>query len=257
MKPVTIAVAGKGGTGKTTICGIIIEYLNQAGKKPILAVDADPNSNLNEVLGIDAGMSIGEIRERLLNREAEDPTSLPAGMTKQEYADFLFSDALTEGKDYDLLVMGRTQGKGCYCYVNDVLKKQIDRYSERYRFIVVDNEAGMEHVSRGILPNVDVLLLISDSSRRGIQAAGRIARMIGELNLKAGLVKLVINRARNGVIDEGLKAEVQAQGLDMIGVLPDDETVYRYDSEGEPCSKVPEESAIKLAMKDIIGRLGI
>lgn len=131
MKPVTIAVAGKGGTGKTTICGIIIEYLNQAGKKPILAVDADPNSNLNEVLGIDAGMSIGEIRERLLNREAEDPTSLPAGMTKQEYADFLFSDALTEGKDYDLLVMGRTQGKGCYCYVNDVLKKQIDRYSER------------------------------------------------------------------------------------------------------------------------------
>lgn len=141
--------------------------------------------------------------------------------------------------------------------MNDVLKKQIDRYSERYRFIVVDNEAGMEHVSRGILPHVDVLLLISDSSRRGIQAAGRIAKMIGELNLKAGLVKLVINRARNGVIDEGLTAEVAAQHLDLIGVLPDDETVCRYDCEGEPCSKVPGESPIKLAMKDIIGRLGI
>jgi CO dehydrogenase maturation factor len=178
MKPVTIAVAGKGGTGKTTVCGMLVKYLGTGGKGPILAVDADPNSNLNEVLGVEVETTLGEVREQMLDKG--EGTQVPEGMSKQEYAAFMFGRALIEEEKYDMLVMGRTQGMGCYCYVNGVLTSEIQRYSGHYRYIVVDNEAGMEHISRGTLPHIDILLLVSDASRRGIQAVGRIAKMTEE-----------------------------------------------------------------------------
>lgn len=256
VKPFTIAVAGKGGTGKTTVCGLIIDHLRRSGCKPILAVDADPNSNLNEVLGAELPVSLGEIREKMLGKEAEGD-AVPAGMTKQEYAEFMFADALVEGPDYDMLVMGRTQGKGCYCFVNGVLKTQVDRHAAGYRAIVVDNEAGLEHISRGILPSISLLLLISDSSRRGIQAVGRIAGMVKELKLNPGSVKLIVNRAPEGIVDSGIAEEIGRHGLELAGVLPDDQTVYRFDCEGRPSAQVPENSPIKLAMRDIMGALGI
>jgi CO dehydrogenase maturation factor len=255
MKPVTIAVAGKGGTGKTTFCGMLIEYLGASGKGPILAVDADPNSNLNEVLGVEVETSLGEVREQMLDKG--EGTQVPEGMSKQEYASFMFGSALIEEENFDMLVMGRTQGKGCYCYVNGVLTSEIQKYSGNYRYIVVDNEAGMEHISRGTLPHIDILLLISDSSRRGIQAVGRIAQMTEELNLRPDRMKLVVNRAPNGVPDEGVLDEIQKQGLDLLGVLPQDETVYRFDCDGKPSSRVPEDSPIKVALRKIIGSLGI
>ncbi|NLV50288.1 MAG: AAA family ATPase [Clostridiales bacterium] len=251
MTPKIIAVAGKGGTGKTTVCGLIINHLVKAGKTPLLAVDADPNSNLNEVLGIDVEMTLGDIRDNMLKSETT------AGMSKQEYAEYMFSSALSEGDHFDMLVMGRTQGQGCYCFVNGVLKSQIEKYLGGYRYMIVDNEAGLEHISRGILPRMDILLLISDSSRRGIQAVGRIAQMIGELKLNPGVVKLIVNRAPGGVADEGVLEEIKKQGLDLIGVLPQDELVYRYDCEGKPSSAVPEDSAVKRAMSDIISKLDL
>jgi len=257
MKPVTIAVAGKGGTGKTTICGMLIEHLSSNGKRPVLAVDADPNSNLNAVLGVDVRTTLSDIREGMLQKETENGSSIPAGMTKQEYAEFMFSNALVERDDFDLLVMGHTQGKGCYCYVNGVLKNQIDKYSGHYRYIVVDNEAGMEHISRGILPQIDILLLISDASRRGIQTVGRIAKMIRDLNIKPRLVKLIVNRAPEGVADQGLIEEIASQKLELLSILPHDEMVYRYDCEGKPSAGVPKNSPIKLGMQNIIGELGI
>lgn len=251
MTPKIIAVAGKGGTGKTTVCGLIINHLVKAGKTPLLAVDADPNSNLNEVLGIDVEMTLGDIRDNMLKSETT------AGMSKQEYAEYMFSSALSEGDHFDMLVMGRTQGQGCYCFVNGVLKSQIEKYLGGYRYMIVDNEAGLEHISRGILPRMDILLLISDCSRRGIQAVGRIAQMIGELKLNPGVVKLIVNRAPGGVADEGVLEEIKKQGLDLIGVLPQDELVYRYDCEGKPSSAVPEDSAVKRAMSDIISKLDL
>lgn len=251
MTPKIIAVAGKGGTGKTTVCGLIINHLVKAGKIPLLAVDADPNSNLNEVLGIDVEMTLGDIRDNMLKSETT------AGMSKQEYAEYMFSSALSEGDHFDMLVMGRTQGQGCYCFVNGVLKSQIEKYLGGYRYMIVDNEAGLEHISRGILPRMDILLLISDCSRRGIQAVGRIAQMIGELKLNPGVVKLIVNRAPGGVADEGVLEEIKKQGLDLIGVLPQDELVYRYDCEGKPSSAVPEDSAVKRAMSDIISKLDL
>jgi CO dehydrogenase maturation factor len=254
MKPIVIAVAGKGGTGKTTLCGIIIDYLGRTGKGPILAVDADPNSNLNEVLGIEVQTTLGDIREKMQYKDNIDE-ELPPNMTKQEYTEYMFSDALAEEDNYDMLVMGRTQGEGCYCYINGVLKAQIDKYKGGYKYIVVDNEAGLEHISRGILPHIDVLLLVSDASRRGIQAVGRIAAMVKDLKLKPGIQKLIVNRAPGGVLDEGILEEIAKQNLDLAGVVPQDETVYRYDADGKPSSAVPEDSPVKTAMRGILAKL--
>ena len=251
--PVTIAVAGKGGTGKTTICGLLVRHLADSKKGHILAVDADPNSNLNEVLGADAPVSLGEIREGMLDKGAG--TEQTAGMTKQEYMEYKFGDALMEENGYDLLVMGRTQGAGCYCYVNGILRTQIDRYSGSYKYIVVDNEAGLEHISRGTLPRVDILLLVSDCSRRGVQAAGRLAEMVDELKLNPGTMKLIVNRAPEGQVGEGVLKEIKEQNLELLGVIPQDETVYRYDSDGIPSSTVPAGSPVKTALESIISAL--
>jgi CO dehydrogenase maturation factor len=254
MAPIVIALAGKGGTGKTTVCGMITEYLADSEKGHILAVDADPNSNLNEVLGVEIDTTLGDIRETMAGRELSGEP-MPAGMTKQEYAEFMFSDALSEGSRYDLLVMGRTQGTGCYCYVNGVLKSQIDKYSGSYSYIVVDNEAGLEHISRGTLPHIDILLLVSDCSRRGIQAVGRIAEMVEQLSLKPGAMKLIVNRAPGGAPDSGVLEEIAERKLDLVGVLPQDETIYRYDCEGKPTAKAPRDNPVKLAVEGIMEKL--
>ena len=253
--PHTIAVAGKGGVGKTTTCGMIIDYLCKAGKGPLLVVDADANSNLNEVLGVEAETSLGQIREEMA--QAELKGTIPKGMTKADYAEMKFNDALIEEDDFDMIVMGRTQGKGCYCYVNGVLKAQVDKYAKNYSYIVMDNEAGLEHVARGTLPHVDTMLLVSDCSRRGIQAVARLAEMIGEMELNPAQMGLIVNRAPGGVLDDGVKAEIEKHGLTLFGVLPQDEQVYRCDCNGEPSAHLPESDEMKAALKEILQNLGL
>ncbi len=253
--PHTIAVAGKGGVGKTTTCGMMIDYLCSKKQGPVLVVDADANSNLNEVLGVEVETSLGAIREEMA--QAELKGTIPAGMTKADYADFKFSSAIVEEDDFDMLVMGRTQGKGCYCYVNGVLKSHVDKYAKNYSYIVIDNEAGLEHVARGTLPHVDTMLLISDCSRRGIQAVARLAEMIEEMNLKPQTMGLIVNRAPGGVLDAGVKEEIEKHGLTLLGVLPQDEGVYRCDCDGEPSSKLPESNPVKAALKQILQSMGL
>ena len=253
--PHTIAVAGKGGVGKTTTCGMIIDYLCKKGNGPVLVVDADANSNLNEVLGVEAEVTLGTIREEMA--QAELKKTIPAGMTKAEYAEFKFNSALIEEDDFDMLIMGRTQGKGCYCYVNGVLKTQVDKYAKNYSYVVMDNEAGLEHVARGTLPHVDTMLLISDCSRRGIQAAARVAEMIGEMELKPGKLGLIVNRAPGGVLNDGVKEEIAKHNLELIGVLPQDESIYQCDCDGEPSAKLPESNPVKVALKGIMQNLGL
>ena len=253
--PHTIAVAGKGGVGKTTTCGMIIDYLCNQKKGPVLVVDADANSNLNEVLGVEVETSLGAIREEMA--QAELKGTLPSGMTKADYAEFKFNSAIVEEDDYDMLVMGRTQGKGCYCFVNGILKTQVDKYAKNYSYIVMDNEAGLEHVARGTLPHVDTMLLISDCSRRGVQAAARVAEMIEELELKPVKMGIIVNRAPDGKLDDGVKAEIEKHGLELLGVLPQDEAVYRCDCDGEPSSKLPDSDPMKTAVKEIMRKLGL
>ena len=252
----TIAVAGKGGVGKTTVCGMMIDYLIKEKKTPLLVVDADANSNLNEVLGIEVDTTLGTVREEMAQAELRGDV-IPKGMTKADYAEYRFNTALVEEDDFDMLVMGRTQGKGCYCFVNGVLKTQVDKYAKNYKYIVMDNEAGLEHVARGTLPHVDTMLLISDCSRRGIQAAARVAEMVGEMDLKPGRMGLIVNRAPDGKLDAGVLEEIQKHGLELLGVLPQDEGVYRCDCDGEPSAKLPDTNPVKAAVVQIMGRLGI
>ena len=251
----TIAVAGKGGTGKTTLCGMMIDWLCKSGKRPVLAVDADANSNLNEVLGVEAGPSLGDIREEVARAESDPGSTLKGGMSKQDYMEFRFASALSEEDDFDMLVMGRTQGKGCYCYVNGLLQTQLQKYVGSYRYIVVDNEAGMEHISRGLLPAVDVLLLVSDCSRRGVQAAGRIAELAREIGMKPKHMKLIVNRAPGGQLNDGVMEEIEKQGLDLLGVIPQDDNVFEFDSAGKPTATLPSTAPSRAALEALLPQI--
>ena len=242
--------------GKTTVCGMMIDLMIHSGKGPLLVVDADANSNLNEVLGVEVETTLGAIREEMAQAELRGDV-IPKNMTKADYAEFRFNSALVEEDDYDMLVMGRTQGKGCYCYVNGVLKTQLDKYVGAYKYMVIDNEAGMEHIARGTLPHVETLLLVSDSSRRGVQAVGRIAQMVNELAIKPDKMGLIVNRAPNGILSEGVKEEIEKQGLTLLGVLPQDEAVYEADCDGRPSSKIPATSPMKQALASVMKDLGI
>lgn len=252
-----IAVAGKGGVGKTTFCGMLVQYLCEQGKGPVLAVDADANSNLNEVLGVKVETTLGDVREEIARAELAADNPIPAGVSKADYAEMRFEDALVEDDDFDLLVMGRTQGKGCYCYVNGLLQTQLARYQNNYPYFVVDNEAGMEHISRGVLPGMQTAILVSDCSRRGVQAVGRIAQLIRECDMHPATVGLVINRAPGGVINEGTREEIERQGLTLLGVIPQDETVYEYDCDGRPTASLPEDNPVKAAVRAIVDKLNL
>lgn len=252
-----IAIAGKGGVGKTTLCGLLIQYLCEQGKGPVLAVDADANSNLNEVLGVEVDATLGDIREEIARAEMEKDSPIPAGMSKADYAEFKFNSALIEDDDFDLLVMGRTQGKGCYCFVNGLLQAQLSRLYPHYPYMVVDNEAGMEHISRGILPGMDTAILVSDCSRRGVQAAARIAELIRECEMKPKTIGLIVNRAPQGVLNEGTREEIEKQGLKLLGVVPHDEMVYEYDCDGKPTVTLPENSPVRSALKEIVKNLNL
>lgn len=249
----SIAVAGKGGTGKTTVCGMIIDYLSKHGGGPVLAVDADANSNLNEVLGVEVEATLGDIREEV----AKGDGVVPAGMSKQDYTEYRFEDALSEMDGYDLLVMGRTQGQGCYCFVNGLLQTQIARYAGGYKYMVVDNEAGMEHISRGILPQVNVILLVSDCSRRGIQAVGRIKELVADLGLKTDRIGLIVNMVPDGELADGIREEIDKYGLELYAAIPRDREVYEYDSSGKALVDLPEDNAVKTAVRELIQKLGI
>ena len=252
-----IAVAGKGGVGKTTLTGLLIQYLCESGKGPILAVDADANSNLNEVLGVEVESTLGDIREEIAHAEMAVKSPIPPGMSKADYAEYKFSNALIEEDQFDLLVMGRTQGKGCYCFVNGLLQAELQKLQNSYPFIVVDNEAGMEHISRGILPGMDTAILVSDCSRRGVQAAGRIAELIRECDMHPKKIGLIVNRAPGGKLNQGTMEEIEKEGLELLGVVPHDDMVYEYDCDGKPTVKLPEDSPVRAAMKGIVEKLGL
>jgi len=230
----TIAVSGKGGTGKTTFAGMMIRHLLDKGKGPILAVDADSNSNLNEVLGVEVRSTIGEARETMKK-------DVPTGMTKDIWFEYKVQEALTEAKGFDLIAMGRPEGPGCYCAANTLARKCLDLLTGNYRYIVIDNEAGMEHFSRLTTRDVDLLFVLSDSSRRSILTASRIRDLIHELDLRIVREVLVINRVQ-GELDQEILKELKRQNLELAGTIPVDEEVYRYDLEGKPTIGLPLES---------------
>ncbi|GAB6097687.1 carbon monoxide dehydrogenase accessory protein CooC [Desulfatiferula olefinivorans] len=232
-----IAVAGKGGTGKTTTACLVTRYLTKTDYKPILAVDADPNSNLGETMGIAIEKTVGDIREDFMR----DPQGLPPGMDKINYLELLMNQVLIERKDFDLLVMGRQEGTGCYCMVNNILNRFSERLSGSYKYLVVDNEAGMEHLSRRTSGQVDMLLMVTDYSLRGLRALKRIHELIDGLKLNIGARGMVVTRAPE-VLNDAFMAEADAIGIPIVGRIPEDPLLMDYDMEQRSLMDLPDDS---------------
>jgi len=242
-----IAFAGKGGVGKTTVASLVIRNLSKNDKTPILAVDADPNSNLGETLGLDVPSTIGDIRENFMR----DPQGVPSGMDKTIYLESLVEQALIEKPEFDLLVMGRQEGQGCYCMVNNILHNFTDRLSRSYRYMVVDNEAGMEHLSRRTSGKVDMLFLITDYSLRGLRALRRINDMLGDLKLDVKNLGIVVTRAPQKLNDKFLE-EVKEIGIPVVGIIPDDPALLDFDMEKRSLMELDDDSPAVAAVADLL-----
>jgi len=248
----SIAVAGKGGTGKTTLAALIVRHLKRNDLVPILAIDADPNANLGESLGFEVERTVGSI----IASFNEEKISLPPGMTKEAYLEFRLNETLVEGKGVDLLTMGRGQGAECYCYPNALLRKFADSLVQNYAYMVMDNEAGMEHLSRKTTDNVNSLILVSNHSIKGIRAVARIKELVAELRLSVGKQLVVITGVPEK-LDPLLSEEMVKLGIKPDALIPYDEMIQRYDFERRMILDLPDDSpaveAVTSLMPTVLG----
>ena len=225
-----IAITGKGGTGKTTLSGLIIRALIEQGKKPVLAVDADPNTCLDATLGVKVEKSVGTVREEALKSANK---SMAGGISKQQLLELKISECLVEGDDFDLISMGRCEGPGCYCYANNVLKDVIGRLSAAYPYLVLDNEAGLENLSRRIVQKVDLMVMVADPSKRGIETILRLHKLAGEMQLAYGKLAIIINRLRTNSLPESAAGLKQQTGADTIIGIADNEEIADMAEQGK------------------------
>ena len=246
----SIAVAGKGGSGKTSIASIIIRYLKNSSLGPILAVDADPNANLGESLGLDIKQTVG----RILYDFQREKIKIPAGMTKEAYLEYKLNEVMVEAKGLDLLTMGRGEGQDCYCYPNTVLRKFVDTLSENYAYMVMDNEAGMEHLSRGTTKDIDELLIVSDHSVKGVRTVARIRELVGELKLTVKRQSVVINFVP-AKLDPLIVAELERLEISPTTIIPFDEEVYQYDLKLKPLLELPDTAKAVTAVNALMDKL--
>ena len=246
-----IAVSGKGGTGKTLVSSLLIKSLTSTGQD-ILAIDADPDSNLPEALGVDVHKTVGDVREELKEDTAKG--RIPTGMNKWDILDYKIMESIIETPSFDLLVMGRPEGSGCYCAVNNMLRRIIENLSSNYDVIIIDTEAGLEHLSRRTTQNVDVMLVVTDKSKRGMLTAQRIGQLADELEIKFQELYLVVNRV-NPENEEQILKKARETGLDIAGVIFEDEEVTQYDIEGRPLVELPDESNTVKTVSGILSRI--
>jgi CO dehydrogenase maturation factor len=257
----TIALAGKGGVGKTTTAGMIVKYLIQNQPGSILAIDADPSSNLNMVLGLDLEWTVGDIREGMLDKVKDSLTqggaamgTMPGGMSKHDYLNYEIQSSLAEGDRFDLIAMGRGEGPGCYCAVNHSLRDVIDSYSKNYRYVIIDNEAGMEHLSRRTTRDVDHLFVVTDPTLRGLVAAERIAALRHELNINIENAYLILNRI-SGETPKPLLDKIEQIDLEYLGTIPSDETLISFEFEGKPLVQLGDESPVYQAVEGMMAKV--
>ncbi|MGQ9718453.1 MAG: ATP-binding protein [Nitrososphaerales archaeon] len=243
-------MSGKGGTGKTAITALLVKALGKRVDGPMLVVDADPNSNLNEALGIDAKRTIGDIRERFIKNKE----SLPPEQPKDEYLNYLIQSSIIEGDDFDMMVMGRPEGPGCYCYLNNILRKIIDSTSQHYPVVLIDTEAGLEHFSRRTTKDLDLLLVVTDPTARGAMTAKRIKELCKELNIKVGRILLIINRM-SPQLEDRIGGIVKTSGIELGGIVPEDPSIQQFDIKGDPLLNLPEDSPALKAIDDLVEKV--
>ncbi len=246
----SIAVAGKGGTGKTSIASLIIRYLKKKGSVPILAIDADANANLGEGLGLEVRETVGSI----IASFNQVKINIPAGMTKEAYLELRLNEVVVESQGLDLITMGRGEGPDCYCYPNTVLRKFADLMAGNYAFVIMDNEAGLEHLSRRTTQNIDQLLLISDHSVKGIRTVARIKELVTELKLVVNRQSVVVNFAPPDLAPM-VKEELAKMGIESPIIIPHDEEIYQYDLEAKSLLDLPDTSVAVKAVDDLMTEL--
>jgi CO dehydrogenase maturation factor len=245
-----LAMTGKGGVGKTILSALIIDWLVRQGETPILAVDADSNANLYEALGVGLSATVGGIRE-----SAREEAKNLKGVSKQEFLELRVQEALVEENGYDLIVMGRPEGRGCYCFANNVLRDILDRLVQNYRHVVIDSEAGLEHISRRTLMAVDQLIMVSDCSVRGVHTTGRISALADEVQLEVKERGLIVNRVPDGELPSVVEREVAATGLPLLATVPLDANITALDAQGCAIAGIPKDSPARLAVEAMLERM--
>jgi len=245
------AIVGKGGTGKSTVSAFLVKYLIERGEKPVLAIDADPSVCLGNLLGLEVEETLGDIREDIIN----GIDSFPQGMTKQQYLEFKVQSAVQESEYFDLLTMGRPEGKKCYCFVNNLLRNTLDTLTKNYLYTVIDCEAGMEHLSRRTTKDVDYLFINSDPTKKGIKTAQNILELINSLNTKVENKILIINRVpeeKSKEILDIIKRMIDFSQFLSVGIMPEDKAVSESDLLGNNMLKIPDSTCSYLSLTNII-----
>ncbi len=245
-----IAISGKGGTGKTMFSTLLVKSLSKKTNR-LLIIDADPDSNLPETLGVTVEDTIGDIREELKKKVNEG--NLPAGMTKQDFLLSKIYEIIVETENFDLLVMGRPEGSGCYCSVNNWLRQIIDNLAKSYDYVIIDTEAGLEHLSRRTTQNVDVMIVVSDASKRGLGTAKRIKKLANELEIKFKDIYVVANK----VSDENkdiVEENANELDLNLIGKLPYNDEIAKYDLIGKPLYNIDENNEVYHIVENIVSK---
>ncbi len=248
----TIALAGKGGTGKTTLAALLIHTLSQRVRGPLLAIDADPATNLHMALGVPEPDTVGEIRETM--SETAQAGQLGVSISRHEYLNREVRMAIEEGERVDLLAMGRPEGQGCYCAVNHLLRQIVDDIGRTYETIVIDNEAGMEHISRRTTRDVDLLLLVTDPTLRGVRTAGEMANLAETLEVNVKRTELIVNRVK-GDLPQPLQDAIDELGLEIAAMIPADENINQLDAVGMPLIQLNGDSPAAKTIKELADRI--
>jgi CO dehydrogenase maturation factor len=215
-------------------------------------IDADPDSNMPETLGVDVDKTVGDVREDL-KKDIGDG-NIPTGMNKWDILDYKIMESIIETQDFDLLMMGRPEGSGCYCAVNNMLRKIIENVSSNYDFIVIDTEAGLEHLSRRTTQSVDTMLVVSDSSKRGLQTASRVGELAEDLEISFKNLYLILNRVKSDNKEE-LIERAKKTNIELAGIIPDDKAIAEFDLKGKPLIELSDDSEPVIAVKKILDKI--
>ncbi|MDF1539336.1 MAG: AAA family ATPase [Candidatus Thorarchaeota archaeon] len=254
IERLVFSVSGKGGVGKTTLSALLSRVFAEKTKRSMLLVDADPVMNLPRAMGVDIPSSVGEIATQM--RKSIDDGTLPASAAKQDILEGEIFESLVEGDRYDFLAMGRTEGEGCYCYVNRLLTQILDRLSSNYEITLLDMSAGLEHFSRRTNRNVDVLIIVIDSSRAAFESALRIRDLAKEVHIDFKKLVVIGNRIPDSLVD-AITAGLEENNLQLAGMIPNDDEVAKLNYLGKPVSELPADSPALIAVEEIAENLGL